>query len=174
MDFHREETTSTAAHYIGLHSFRDPDTREVLVHDWRAPVSSLFYDFETGPAEYAAPSGVERGEITGKRQYKIDDGQMRFMLESTLSIGDDVLQEELSRGADDKMRNIVATIQREQNAVIRNEDAEVLILQGVAGSNPVSPTRKSRKLTGFRDFFRLFADEGVEAAPSGRGVAVSG
>lgn len=138
VDFHRRNEDAAAAHYIGLHSFRDPDTQEVLVHDWRAPVSSLFYDFETGEARYRAPAGVIDGEITGKRQYKIEDGQLRFMLESTLNIGDAVLQEELSRTSDSSMRNIVATIQREQNEVIRNEDAEVLILQGVAGSGKTS------------------------------------
>lgn len=124
--------------YIGVHNFYRPGTKEILVHDWRAPVSSLFYDYESGPAFFTAPAGRIDGDITGKRQYKISDGEMEYAIESALNIDDEVLQRELSRSADDKMQNIVATIQREQNAIIRNEAAEVLILQGVAGSGKTS------------------------------------
>lgn len=138
VDFDDGSESSGREHYIGMHSFRDPDTRDLLVHDWRAPISSLYYDFESGAAFFDTPEGTTEGDITGKRQYRIEDGQLQYVLESTLNIGDDVLQEELSRSADNKMQNIVATIQREQNAVIRNEDAAVLILQGVAGSGKTS------------------------------------
>ncbi|TVS83068.1 AAA family ATPase [Mycobacterium helveticum] len=138
VDFHRESDTEQSAYYIGVHNFFDPQTREVRVHDWRAPVSSLFYDFESGEASFESPGGSVHGEITGKRQYKIRGGHLEYMFESALNIGDDILQRELSQSADDKMRNIVATIQREQNAVIRNETAQVLILQGVAGSGKTS------------------------------------
>lgn len=124
--------------YIGVHNFYRPGTKDILVHDWRAPVSSLFYDYESGPASFTAPAGQIDGEITGKRQYKISQGQMEYVIESALNIDDEILQRELSRSADDKMQNIVATIQREQNAIIRNEAAEVLILQGVAGSGKTS------------------------------------
>lgn len=101
-------------------------------------MSALYYDFESGEAFFRAPEGTVQGEITGKRQYKIEDGRLQYMLESALNIGDDIPQQELSRSADEKMQNIVATIQREQNAVIRNEAAQVLILQGVAGSGKTS------------------------------------
>lgn len=124
--------------YVGVHNFRDPVSQEIVVHDWRAPVSSLYYDFETGEASYEAPEGTISGEITGKRQYKIVDGRLEYMFDSAITIGDDVLQRELGHAASEKMRNIVATIQREQNAVIRNETARVLILQGVAGSGKTS------------------------------------
>ncbi|WP_331461396.1 HelD family protein [Micromonospora tarapacensis] len=138
VDFRAIGEADAKAHYIGVHSFSDPKTREIVVHDWRAPVSSLYYDFESGKASFEAPQGVTDGEITAKRQYKIQDGRLEYMFESALNIGDDVLQRELSHSADDKMKNIVATIQREQNAVIRNETAQVLILQGVAGSGKTS------------------------------------
>ncbi|WP_019853319.1 HelD family protein [Actinopolyspora mortivallis] len=138
VDFHPRDEVGSGAHYIGVHNFADPETQEILIHDWRAPVSSLFYDFEEGQAHYESPEGTVHGEITGKRQYKIRDGSLEYMLESSLNIGDDVLQRELSQSADDRMKNIVATIQREQNAVIRNETARVLILQGVAGSGKTS------------------------------------
>lgn len=138
VDFHASGDTGARAHYIGVHNFSDPQTQEIVVHDWRAPVSSLYYDFESGEAFFQAPQGTVHGEITGKRQYKIQDGRLEYMFESALNIGDDVLQRELSQSADDKMKTIVATIQREQNAVIRNETAQVLILQGVAGSGKTS------------------------------------
>lgn len=138
VDFHARGDAEADAYYIGVHNFSDPDTQDVVIHDWRAPVSSLYYDFESGEAFFEAPQGTSRGEITGKRQYKVRDGHLEYMFESALNIGDDVLQRELSHSADDKMKNIVATIQREQNAVIRNETAKVLILQGVAGSGKTS------------------------------------
>ncbi|MFN3866294.1 MAG: HelD family protein [Demequina sp.] len=138
VDFRADPETDASGYYIGLHSFRDRDSLELLIHDWRAPVSSLYYDYESGEAQYATPEGAVSGVIDGKRQYKIAGGRLEYMLESTLNIGDDVLQRELSESADDKMKNIVATIQREQNAVIRNETATVLILQGVAGSGKTS------------------------------------
>jgi DNA helicase-2/ATP-dependent DNA helicase PcrA len=128
----------TAAIYIGLHTFFDEPTRRSLIYDWRAPISSMFYDFELGDAWYTTPSGKVEGKITLKRQYRIRDGRMEFMIENSVSILDDVLQEELSKSSDDRMKNIVATIQRDQNAVIRNETARVMIIQGVAGSGKTS------------------------------------
>jgi DNA helicase-2/ATP-dependent DNA helicase PcrA len=124
--------------YIGIYSFADETQRANLVYDWRAPISSLFYDFELGEAAYATPSGNITGAIVLKRQYRIKEGRMEFMIENEMNIHDDVLQRELSKSADDKMKNIVATIQRDQNAVIRNETAPVMIIQGVAGSGKTS------------------------------------
>ncbi|WP_242582658.1 HelD family protein [Hymenobacter telluris] len=124
--------------YIGIHSFLDERQRRNLIYDWRAPIASLFYDFELGEASYRTPSGTIQGAIERKRQYKIRDGRMEFMLDSDVNINDDVLQRELAKSSDDKMKNIVATIQRDQNAVIRNETASVMIIQGVAGSGKTS------------------------------------
>jgi DNA helicase-2/ATP-dependent DNA helicase PcrA len=124
--------------YIGIYTFFDELERANLVHDWRAPISSMFYDYELGQASYETPSGKISGEITRKRQYKIKEGKMEFMIENAVNIHDEVLQQELSKSADDKMKNIVATIQRDQNAVIRNETTPVMIIQGVAGSGKTS------------------------------------
>jgi DNA helicase-2/ATP-dependent DNA helicase PcrA len=128
----------TNAIYVGMSSFSDTSQRGNLIYDWRAPVSSMFYDYELGEASYQTPSGIIQGEILLKRQYKIRDGYMEFMIENGMNIHDDVLQKELSKSADDKMKNIVATIQRDQNAVIRNETTNVMIIQGVAGSGKTS------------------------------------
>ncbi|SBW02471.1 UvrD-helicase domain-containing protein [uncultured Dysgonomonas sp.] len=124
--------------YIGIHTFYDPESKTNLIYDWRAPISSMFYDHELGEADYISPAGEIKGDISLKRQYRIRNGRMEYMIESSLTVHDDILQKELSSNADDKMRNIVATIQREQNRIIRNEDAHALIIQGVAGSGKTS------------------------------------
>ncbi|MFC6487755.1 HelD family protein [Nitratireductor sp. GCM10026969] len=139
-DFARGRDGSGVAQpiYVGVHDFRDEASGKTLVYDWRAPVSSLFYDYEIGPAQYQAPSGAVEGRLELKRQFRIREGRMEFMLESGVNIVDDVLQQELSRSSDEGMKNIVATIQRDQNAIIRNAEADTLIIQGVAGSGKTS------------------------------------
>jgi len=135
IDFH---TGETAPVYIGLYAFADETQRGNVIYDWRAPIASMFYDFELGEAWYETPSGKINGEVVLKRQYKIKSGRMEFMIENSVNIHDDILQKELSKSSDDKMKNIVATIQRDQNAVIRNETSSVMIIQGVAGSGKTS------------------------------------
>lgn len=134
----KKENSKVMPIYIGIHTFYDPESRATLIHDWRAPVSSMFYDHELGEAGYRSPSGEIKGVISLKRQYRIRGGKMEFMIESALTVHDDILQKELSSNADDKMKNIVATIQREQNRIISNEDIRTLIIQGVAGSGKTS------------------------------------
>lgn len=138
IDFAETKAQKEEALYIGVHAFADPVTSRNIIFDWRAPISSMFYDFESGSAFYVAPAGKIDGMLTLKRQYRIRQAQMEYMIESSLNIGDEILQKELSRNSDDKMKNIVATIQREQNAIIRNETAKVLIIQGAAGSGKTS------------------------------------
>lgn len=134
----KKENSKVMPIYIGIHTFYDPESRATLIHDWRAPVSSMFYDHELGEAGYRSPSGEIKGEISLKRQYRIRGGKMEFMIESALTVHDDILQKELSSNVDDKMKNIVTTIQREQNQIIRNKDIRTLIIQGVAGSGKTS------------------------------------
>ena len=134
----KKENSKVMPIYIGIHTFYDPESRATLIHDWRAPVSSMFYDHELGEAGYRSPSGEIKGVISLKRQYRIRGGKMEFMIESALTVHDDILQKELSSNVDDKMKNIVATIQREQNQIIRNKDIRTLIIQGVAGSGKTS------------------------------------
>ncbi len=138
IDFAEEGNDKPEPLYIGTFSFYDQREKENLVYDWRAPVASMYYDFELGKAYFESPKGKVEGEISLKRQYRIRSGTMEFMLESSLNIHDDILQKELSQTSSDKMKNIVATIQRDQNAIIRNEESRVLIIQGVAGSGKTS------------------------------------
>lgn len=122
--------------YIGLSGLRE--NGEILIFDWRAPVSSMFYDYDVGPAGYDAPMGRIDGQITLRRQYKINDGQLRYVLDSAIKIDDDILQQELARNASPRMRNIIATIQKEQNRIIRQDSHTTMVVQGVAGSGKTS------------------------------------
>ncbi|MCC3868070.1 RNA polymerase recycling motor HelD [Terrisporobacter mayombei] len=137
IDFIEDKEDSTEKCYIGLSNLISEDF-DFLIYDWRAPISSMFYDCETGRASYECPEGIISGEITGKRQYKISGGKIEYMFDSNLSIDDEMLQELLSKNSDDKMKAIVTTIQREQNQVIRNENYKNLIVQGAAGSGKTS------------------------------------
>jgi len=137
-DFRRNGQEEAQPTYIGVHSFYDDADNQPIVYDWRAPIATLFYDYETGAARYEAPEGEVEGEITGKRQFRIKYRTIDLLIESSVNVVDEVLQEELGRTSDDGMKNIVATIQRDQNAIIRNEHAPVLIIQGVAGSGKTS------------------------------------
>ncbi len=124
--------------YIGITHVEDEENDIYLVNDWRAPICSMFYDYEIGPAKYLSPMGEIEGKILNKRQYNIKDGQIIRMFDNNLNIDDDLLQEVLASESSDRMKNIVNTIQQEQNAVIRNVDDKNLIVQGIAGSGKTS------------------------------------
>jgi DNA helicase-2/ATP-dependent DNA helicase PcrA len=138
IDFKEKDAPTERPIYVGIHNYTDEASKKIIVYDWRAPVSSLFYDYELGQAQYEVMGETIEGWIQLKRQFRIRQGKMEYMLESSLNIHDEVLQKELSHTSDEKMKNIVATIQRDQNAIIRNDDALVLIIQGVAGSGKTS------------------------------------
>lgn len=138
IDFKEENESSAQPIYIGLASVMDEDDEHFLVYDWRAPISSMYYDFPPGPANYDTIDENISGEITLKRQYMIQHGELKGMFDTGLTIGDHLLQSVLGNQASTKMKSIVSTIQREQNQIIRNEKAKVLIVQGVAGSGKTS------------------------------------
>lgn len=122
--------------YIGRFAFNYDN--ELLISDWRSPVAGMFYDCEVGLAEYHAPRGKISGELTRKRQFKIKNGILEYALESSVNIQDNILQQELSQTSDEKMKSIIATIQKEQNQIIRNEKSGTMIIQGAAGSGKTS------------------------------------
>ena len=136
--FDDEPEDTTEKFYIGIRGFSTEDATDILVYDWRAPISGMFYNYDEGPASYEAPQGIYKGIIRRKKQYKIEDGKLVFQIHSSLKIDDEILQNVLSRSADTKMRNIVSTIQRDQNKIIRNKEYPVLVVQGVAGSGKTS------------------------------------
>lgn len=122
--------------YIGITHVEDK--LDYYVHDWRSPICSMFYDYETGPASYKAPSGIIKVNIIKKRQYIIEDAELKHIFDNDLNISDSLLQEVLAEESSDKMKNIVNTIQEEQNKVIRNTEDKNLIVEGIAGSGKTS------------------------------------
>ncbi|CUN60486.1 HelD family protein [Clostridium disporicum] len=137
LDF-KEDGEEAESFYIGLSTVENEEDFEFLVFDWRSPVSNMFYDFEVGPAYYKAPNRTITGEIEFSRQFNIKNGKIVFMHNSNESLCDENLSTMLNRNATDKMKNIVATIQKEQNDIIRNDDSKILFIQGAAGSGKTS------------------------------------
>jgi DNA helicase II / ATP-dependent DNA helicase PcrA len=122
--------------YIGLANVED--NFKFKVYDWRSPIASLFYNYELGQAQYEAPDGIFNGDIVKKRQYKIEKSELKYCFDNDINIRDEYLQQILSEASSDKMKNIVNTIQKEQNEIIRNTDDKILLVQGSAGSGKTS------------------------------------
>ncbi|MHC6180202.1 HelD family protein [Clostridium sp. JNZ X4-2] len=137
-DFKEDDFDEVEKIYIGLYNLIDDSTNSILVYDWRSPISSIFYQYEMGRCSYNSPSGIISGDILLKRQYKIKNGKLKYFFDSSIQINDEILQEVLSRNASSKMKNIVKTIQKEQDIIIRDNDNELLMVQGVAGSGKTS------------------------------------
>lgn len=138
IDFREENDQQVEPIYIGIASLLDESELNFLIYDWRAPVASMYYDYPPGEARYLTPGGTIAGEIELKRQYIIRDGKIRSLFDTGVTIGDELLQEVLGNQADTQMKSIVATIQKEQNRIIRNEHSRLLIVQGAAGSGKTS------------------------------------
>ncbi|MGG3306446.1 RNA polymerase recycling motor HelD [Paenibacillus lautus] len=166
IDFQEDGTTETETIYLGTGSFLDEHMETFLVYDWRAPISSLYYDGAPGPTQYETPSGTVKGEMLLKRQFVIHDGEIKVLFDTGVTIGDELLQQVLSHSADDRMKSIVATIQKEQNAVIRNDKTRMLIVQGAAGSGKTSAAlqRVAYLLYKYRETLR--ADQMILFSPN--------
>ena len=122
--------------YIGLTYLTK--NNDNVIYDWRSPISSIFYDYENGKCSYEAPGGTIEGYLHKKRQFTIENSKIKRVFDSKLTIQDEMLQEVLTRKNNDYMKNIVNTIQAEQNAIIRNVEDKNLIVQGIAGSGKTS------------------------------------
>lgn len=133
-----EEGEPEESIYLGIASLLEEGDETFLVYDWRAPISNLYYDSVPGPASYETPSGTIAGTMSLKRQFVIHGRRIKLMFDTGVTIGDELLQQVLSRSSDAQMKSIVATIQREQNKIIRNDRSRMLIVQGAAGSGKTS------------------------------------
>lgn len=138
IDFQEDGESDIEAIYIGIASLRDAADDDFLVYDWRAPIASMYYDYAPGRAAFDTPSGRIAGDMSLKRQYIIKNQQLDGLFDTGMTIGDRLLQEMLGGQASEKMKSIVATIQKEQNQIIRNEKATCLVVQGAAGSGKTS------------------------------------
>ena len=138
VDFCYEGDDEPEIFYIGIANLAEENGGLPLIYDWRAPVSGLFYDFDKGPASYQAPLGDIHGDIAAKWQYKIRGGKMIYEFESDVKIDDEILKAELGSNGDVQLKNIIRTIQKEQNAIIRNTSDRIMVIQGAAGSGKTS------------------------------------
>lgn len=133
MDF-KEDGKSVEKLYIGKISLLDNKTAYPIIVDWRAPISNLYYEGRVGKAEYECLGEKIKGEIFLKRQYIIENQELKKYVNINVTGNDELLQNALEEKADDRLKNIVATIQDEQNKIIRADINQPLIVQGVAGS----------------------------------------
>lgn len=138
VDFRYDGDEEAETFYIGIGNLSESAGSLPLVYDWRAPVSGLFYDYDKGSASYEAPSGIFEGEVTSKWQYKIRKGKMLYEFESDVKIDDEILGAELGSNGEIQLKNIVRTIQKEQNEIIRNTKDRIMVIQGAAGSGKTS------------------------------------
>ncbi|MHA7965064.1 RNA polymerase recycling motor HelD [Paenibacillus sp. CAU 1782] len=166
IDFQEDGTGETEAVYIGVSSFLDSDGMNFLIYDWRTPIASMYYDSPPGPAGYATPGGHINGEINLKRQYQITGDQLHNVFDTSLTIGDEMLQQVLGKGSDNAMKSIVATIQKEQNIIIRDDHSRMLIVQGVAGSGKTSAALQRVAYLLYKHRERLKADQIVLFSPN--------
>lgn len=177
-DFKNENAKESKAYYIGLGPIQNSN-KDKIVYDWRADICSLYYDDVVGATSYKCPDGEVKGSVDLKRQFKIENGKILYYLDSNMLIDDEILMEELSKNATTKMHDIVSTIQKEQNTLIRSDDFENIIVQGVAGSGKTSIAmhRVSYLLYKYKDQLKsedilvlspseLFADYINEVLPS--------
>ncbi|MGX6443524.1 RNA polymerase recycling motor HelD [Neobacillus sp. K501] len=167
IDFTEEGTSTPEKVYIGISTLTDESGDDFLVYDWRAPISSIYYDYQPGgPANYTTPGGVIHGKLENKWQYLIRGNELQSMFDTSLTIGDEILQKVLGKGTDKQMHNIVATIQQEQNRIIRHDRGRLLIVHGAAGSGKTSAAlqRIAYLLYKYRD--RLNADQIILFSPN--------
>lgn len=166
VDFLEDGLNSSEQIYIGVSSFTDEDGLSFLVYDWRTPIASLYYDHSPGTASYDTPGGRITGTMKLKRQYQIHNGQIRNMFDASVTIGDELLQQMLSKGADSQMKSIVATIQKEQNTIIRDDQSRLLIVQGAAGSGKTSAALQRVAYLLYKNRDTLKADQIVLFSPN--------
>ena len=132
IDFTSDEDGKVSTVYIGKNGVIK--NTDIIVTDWRAPISSLYYDAEIGRCSFEAPNGTISGNMSLKRQFEIELGELQEYFDVDLVSNDELLQKYLNSNNDARLKSIVSTIQKEQNDVIRKKIFDNIIIQGVAGS----------------------------------------
>lgn len=132
IDFTSDEDGKVSTVYIGKNGVIK--NTDIIVTDWRAPISSLYYDAEIGRCSFASPNGKISGNMSLKRQFEIELGELQEYFDVDLVSNDELLQKYLNSNNDARLKSIVSTIQKEQNDVIRKKIFDNIIIQGVAGS----------------------------------------
>jgi len=120
--------------YLGRWGVLDPVTLSPVVVDWRSPIANLYYSGQIGPMDYTAPDGRVEGELTLKRMLTVRGRELISLFDSGIAAQEAYLQDVLGSISTDRLREIVTTIQAEQNVVIRHPLSASLMAQGAAGS----------------------------------------
>ncbi|KUO72399.1 MAG: DNA helicase [Clostridia bacterium BRH_c25] len=134
IDFRENEKIKPESLYIGKMALIREEDQELIIVDWRAPVANLYYEGRLGNASYQSPEGSINGSLLLKRQFSIEEGKLREIFDIDITTNDEFLQASLGANADSRLKEIVSTIQGEQNLVIRADMWKPLIVQGAAGS----------------------------------------
>lgn len=137
LDFQEKGETKRETIYIGMSSLTDGNDH-FLIYDWRAPISSIYYDGNLGEVHYQSPDGDQEVDLFLKRQFLIENGKITSYFDTQETIGDQMLLEVLDEKSSTHMKGIVKTIQKEQNKIIRNTKSKLLFVQGAAGSGKTS------------------------------------
>lgn len=166
VDFREEGDEGAEEIYIGVASLMDRNDEDFLIYDWRAPISSLYYDYSPGEAEYETPEGIIEGEMELKRQFIIRDGDLKGLFDTGVTIMDELLQEVLGNNANTQMKSIVATIQKEQNQIIRYDQSKYVVVQGVAGSGKTSAALQRVAYLMYRYRGKIDADQMMLFSPN--------
>ena len=166
IDFIEEGNSTQEQIYIGISSLSDASGENFLIYDWRAPSRVSTTITSLVPLKYATPGGTIQGILEKKWQYLIRGGILQSMFDTSLTIGDEILQQVLGKSTDKQMHNIVATIEQEQNRIIRHDHGRLLIVHGAAGSGKTSAAmqRIAYLLYKYRD--RLNADQIILFSPN--------
>ena len=123
--------------YIGTAGIADENYRRLVV-DWRSPVAEVYYNQENGPTSYEANGRTIRVDLKLRRQFDIEADRLNAYFDTTVAIQDAMLLASLSKRRTAQMQAITATIQKEQNAIIRNTRDKIMVIQGAAGSGKTS------------------------------------
>jgi DNA helicase-2/ATP-dependent DNA helicase PcrA len=134
IDFHENGKPELEQLYIGKMCLTRDEDQKLIIVDWRAPVANMYYESRLGDASYECPDGEIKGKLSLKRQFSIEKGQLEEIFDIDITTNDQFLQSYLGASADNRLKDIVSTIQAEQNRVIRADMERPLIVQGVAGS----------------------------------------
>lgn len=134
VSFREEDYNDQEEIYIGKFGVTPEGSYEPVVVDWRAPVASLFYTGNLGEASYKSPEGSINTEILARRQFIIKNGKLKGMFDSALDVKDEILQMVLSSNSGEKLKDIIMTIQKEQDEIIRQNKNGIVVVNGVAGS----------------------------------------
>lgn len=151
----KEEDSLPEDIYIGRYGLTLEDAFEPLIVDWRAPIASLFYKGTVGPSSYNPPSGEIKADILSRKQLIIRKGELKGVFDSALDVKDEILQMVLTSNSSEKLKDIVMTIQKEQDEIIREDRNKIVVVNGVAGSGKttIALHRVSYLLYNFRNQF---------------------